>query len=77
MFHVSSALTVAAELRTYLMTHCVDCFPDYPQGILREFLLYVSFTFFLLPSSDKDAVAGNGFCTEPDMSYVCFNEVMA
>lgn len=75
---MSSSLTVAAELRTYLMTHCMDCFPDYPEGTLREFFMFHShFLIFLLPSSDKDAVAGSGFCIEPDMSYVCFDEVMA
>lgn len=32
---------------------------------------------FPLPSSKKDAVAGGGFSTEPDMSCVCFYEVIA
>lgn len=51
-------------------------FPRLPRGQNWGNFLYVSFTFFLLPSSNKDAVTGGGF-SEPDMSCVCFDEVMA
>lgn len=55
----------------------MDCFPDWPEGNLRDFFLCVSFTFSLVPSSNKETVAGGGFSVEPDMSCVCLGEVMA
>lgn len=51
-------------------------FPKITHRVQSGNFFYASFTFFLLPSSDKDAVAGSGFCTEPDMSCVCLDEVM-
>lgn len=52
-------------------------FSRLPRGQTQGIFLDVSFTFFLLPSSNKDALAGGGFSTVLGMSCVCFDEVMA
>ena len=65
-----------------LMTHCVDCLPDYPEGKLkgnffcRFFVCVFHSHFFVLPSSNKNTVAAGDFSPEPDMSCVCSDEVM-
>lgn len=70
MFHVSFALTVAAELTTSVEDSLCGLFPRLPRGqTLGIFLLCHSHFPFV---SNKDTIAGRGFSTEPDMSCVYF-----
>lgn len=59
------------------MTQCVDFvfFPLMTQRSYSGNFLCVSLTFFLIPSWNKDAVAGSGCSAQPDVSCVCFGEV--
>lgn len=66
--HMSVSCVICLDISSRnenLMTQCVNLFPDYPEGKLREF--FVCFIHIFIFAKFKQRLAA-GFSTEQDMS---------
>ncbi len=64
---VSCVIRLDSSSRTENLVNDSLCglFSRFPRGQTQGIFVYVSFAFFFLPSSNKDAVTGGGFSAEP------------